>query len=124
MGILHRIDRRSESRIKSELSVMVWGVDSEGEQFVQWARAREISLSGALLSGLDVELRSGDVLGLLYAGKKARYRVIWVRYADTERKVQAAIHRIEPDECPWQELFVDSEVTSAETGSARVEHKT
>jgi hypothetical protein len=115
MGILHRMDRRSETRIKSELSVMVWGVDSEGDQFVQWARAREISLGGALLSGLDVELRSGDVLGLLYAGKKARYRVIWVRYADTERKVQAAIHRIEPDLCPWQELLTESVVTSAAT---------
>ena len=74
-----------------------------GDRFLQKARAREISLSGALLSGLDVELRSGDVLGVLYAGKKARYRVVWVRYRDGERKVQAAIHRIEPDVCPWKD---------------------
>ncbi len=112
MGILHRIDRRRETRTKSDLFVMVWGVDSEGDRFVQWARAREISLSGALLWGLDVELRSGDVLGLLYADKKARYRVVWVRYMDGERKVQAAIHRIEPDSCPWQELLIEDRAVS------------
>jgi hypothetical protein len=75
---------------------------------------REISVSGALLSGLDVELRSGDVLGVLYAGKKARYRVVWVRYSNCEHKVQAAIHRVEPDTCPWRELLAESPVTEEE----------
>ncbi len=110
MGILHRIDRRRELRAETDLRVMIWGVDTKGDRFLQEARAREISLSGALLSGLDVELRSGDVLGLLYAGKKARYRVVWVRYCDGEYKVQAAIHRIEPDVCPWHELFSEETV--------------
>ena len=105
MGIVHRIDRRTETRREADLTVTVWGVDVKGDRFLQQARAREISLSGALLFELDVELRSGDVLGLLYAGKQARYRVVWVRYANPEYKVQAAIHRMEPDACPWRELL-------------------
>jgi len=35
---------------------------------------RDISQSGALFSGLDIELSPGVVIGILYAGKKARYR--------------------------------------------------
>jgi|SRR5947209_12593561 len=107
MGRLHRIDRRHESRSQTELKVTIWGVDTKGDRFLQEAHARETSVSGALLSGLDVELRSGDVLGLLYAGKKARYRVVWVRYCGGQYKIQAAIHRIEPDVCPWSESLAE-----------------
>ncbi len=105
MGILHRIDRRTETRREADLTVNVWGVDVKGDRFLQQASAREISLSGALLSGLDAELRSGDVIGILYGGRTARYRVVWVRYRDSEHKVQAAIHRMEPDACPWREIL-------------------
>ncbi len=89
---------------------MVWGVDTRGDRFLQEARAREISLSGALLSGLDAELRSGDVIGILYAGKKARYRVVWVRYGGATRKIQAAVHRFATDECPWLALLSEEHV--------------
>jgi hypothetical protein len=118
MGILHQIDRRGEPRSRTDLKVMVWGVDTRGDRFLQEARAREISLSGALLFGLDVELRSGDVLGVLYAGKKARYRVVWVRYSDCELKVQAAIHRMDPDVCPWLDLLglASTEDATADAG--------
>jgi len=105
MDNLRSIDRRQEARSQADLPVTVWGVDTKGERFLQEARAREISLSGALLSGLEVELRSGDVLGILYSGRKARYRVVWVRYGDESVRIQAAVHRIEPDVCPWSDLF-------------------
>lgn len=105
MGILRRIERRSEQRSTANFAVTVWGVDTQGEKFLQEARVRDISLSGALLSGMEADLRCGDVIGLLYRGRKARYRVIWVRYDDGGDKIQVAIHRIEPDACPWRELL-------------------
>lgn len=108
-------DRRREPRIDSDLSLTVWGIDTRGDRFLQKARARNISLSGALLSGLDADLRSGDVIGILYAGKKARYRVVWVRESGNGLKVQAAIHRLPPDECPWTELL-DRESAGEELG--------
>lgn len=115
MGILRRIDRRREPRSEANLPVTVWGVDTRGERFLQQASAREISLSGALLSGIDAELRSGDVIGILYSGRKARYRVIWVCYSNPVQKTQAAVHRIEPDACPWQELLAAELAHSADT---------
>jgi hypothetical protein len=113
MGILRRIDRRSEPRTRADFVVTVWGVDTQGDNFLQEARVRDISLSGALISGIDAELRCGDVIGLLYLGRKARYRIVWVRYDDGGDKIQAAIHRMEPDVCPWQELL-KTEATAAE----------
>lgn len=105
MGILRNFDRRREPRTPADIPLTIWGIDTKGERVLQEARARDISLSGALLSGLDSDLRSGDVIGILYAGKKARFRVVWVRYDGTGDKMQVAVHRIIPDACPWQDLL-------------------
>src|ERR1017187_11041060 len=114
--------RRCEPRTDLDLGLTVWGVDTRRDRFLQETRARDISLSGALLVGLDAELRSGDVIGILYAGKKARYRVVWVRQSGTDHKVQAAVHRIAPDECPWKDLLDEEQAGDPPTVSPAV-HK-
>jgi len=101
------IERRHEARTRLDLALRVWGIDCRGEHFLQEAYARDISLSGALLSGLDLNLRSGDVIGILYAGKSARYRVVWIRYDGTGEKMQVAVHRVEADACPWLDLLAE-----------------
>ena len=118
MGTLRTNNRRHEPRIEANLVLTVWGVDTRGDRFLQEARARNLSLSGALLSGLDAELRSGDVIGILYAGKKARYRIVWVRESGNGQKVQAAVHRIAPDECPWKDLLDQEQSDDPPTISA------
>ena len=107
------IERRHEPRTKLDLALQVWGIDGKGEQFLQPARARDISLSGALLTGLDLSLRCGDVIGVLFAGKSACYRVVWVRYDATGEKMQVAVHRIAADACPWLDLLVSEETSRA-----------
>jgi hypothetical protein len=99
------VKERREPRTDANLSLCVWGIDTKGERFLQEAHARDISLSGALLSGLEAELNSGDVIGILYGGRKARYRVVWVLNCGADRKVQAAVQRIDPDICPWKDLL-------------------
>jgi hypothetical protein len=111
-------ERRREPRTKADLSLTVWGVDANGERFLQKVHARDISLSGALLFGLDTELRSGDVVGILYAGRKARYRVIWVGHSGTPRMVQAAVHRFACDECPWRDLLAEEPAGAVALASA------
>jgi len=107
MGNLRRIDRRREPRTEVDLVLRVWGVDTKGERFLQEARAHDISLSGALLTGLDADLRTGDVIGVLCGRRKARYRVVWVRYDEAGDKMQVAVHRVDPDVCPWKDLLAD-----------------
>jgi len=108
MTNIRTIDRRRESRISMDLGLLVWGVDTKSERFEQQARARDISLSGALISGIHADLRSGDVIGILHAGRKARYPVRWVRYDEYGDKMQVAVHRVDPNACPWQHLLVQA----------------
>lgn len=105
MGILQRIDRRPEPRTEIDLPRLIWGVDTEGERFVPEAHARDNSLSGALLSGVDADLRSGDVIGVRYGKKKARNRVVWIRCDAGGERMQVAVHRSLEDECSWQDLL-------------------
>jgi len=105
MGEFHIVERRREPRTPVDVALLVWGVDTQGERFLQEVRARDVSQRGALLSGFDTNVQSGDVIGILYAGRRARFRVIWVRYDGTGDKMQVAVHRVEGDACPWQELL-------------------
>jgi len=114
MGNVRSFDRRREARTIRELPLMVWGVDGQGERFLQEARARDISLCGALLSGLDADIKSGDVVGILFGKNKARYRVVWVRYDGAGDKMLVAVHRLESDACPWLDLLTETEPDQAE----------
>ncbi|HLV88054.1 MAG TPA: hypothetical protein VKV39_13805 [Candidatus Sulfotelmatobacter sp.] len=115
MGHLQIVDRRREGRAASNVSLLVWGIDTRGERFAQQVQACDISLSGALLSGLDGDLRSGDVIGVLYGSKRARFRVVWIRREGVEQKMQAAVQRLEGDACPWQELLPETAPSIAQT---------
>ena len=116
MGEFRRVDRRREPRTPADLPLLVWGVDIQGERFIQEAHARDISLSGALLSGVEADLRSGDVIGVLCGKKKARFRVVWTRYDCTGERMQVAIHRVETEECPWAELLTEKPDTTPHEG--------
>lgn len=109
------IDRRREARSELELSLVIWGIDTRGARFVQEARARDISLSGALLTGVTAELRSGDVVGLLYGTHKARYRVVWIRYDGGGGPTLVAVHRMEADVCPWLEVLAQEAFSAPAT---------
>jgi len=121
MGDLRNIngshERRRESRTQMSLPLTVWGVDCKGERFLQEAQAHDISLSGAMLTGLDTDLNSGDVIGILYAGKKARFRVVWIRYDGNGEKMQVAVHRNPQDECPWQNVLTEK-IQNENSGTA------
>jgi hypothetical protein len=102
------IDRRQELRREIDLGLFVWAIETQDRRFLQEVRARDISLSGALLSGFDNNLHCGDVVGILYLGKEARFRIVWVRCDEQGYKMQAAVRRLDPDPCPWQELLLDT----------------
>jgi hypothetical protein len=97
------VDRRREPRVESDLTVVIWGIDSYGLPFSQSALARNISVSGALLSGLERVLRCGDLIKIQYGKHCARYRVIWTRDSGNREKIRAAVQRLKTDACPWAE---------------------
>lgn len=63
--------------------------------------ATGMSRIGALLSGLTWQVRAGDVVCVGHSGKKARFKVVWVRDSESLQLIQAAIHLLDAEPCPW-----------------------
>ena len=103
---------RPDPRVDTDLPVRVFGMDSNGKPFNQHVRARNISNSGALVSGVESSLKPSDVIGVEVEGKKARCRVVWVVFADGIQKNQLGLQLMEGQECPWRS-FVEKELSQS-----------
>ena len=95
------VERRQEFRKQADIAVRISGRDVSGEPFAQSAVASSISGGGALLSGMERQVRTGDLVWVEYEDRKARFRIVWVRDSESARKTQAAVQRLENEECPW-----------------------
>ena len=97
--------RKPEPRLTVDLPVRMWGMNAGGRPFSQHARAQNISSEGALIAGVDNELKVGDVVGLQCTEKKARCTVIWVLNAGAVKKNQVGIKLVADQECPWKDYL-------------------
>ena len=79
------------------------GRDDLGHLFKQKAVASNLSRSGALLSGITKRVRSGDLIWVEHRDKRSRFKVVWVRDSESHQLIQAAIHLLNADPCPWAE---------------------
>ena len=100
------MDNRPESRVDARIMVRVWGMDADGRPFFQNANASNISAEGALLGGINHPLKAGDVIGVQYAEKKARFKVVWVIDGGAARKIEAGVELLPNQRTPWQEIAV------------------
>jgi len=94
--------QQPEPRVTVDLPVRMWGMSAEGRPFSQHARAQNISSEGALLSGVENELKVGDVIGVQCDDKKARCTVIWVMNTGAIKKNQVGVKLLADQECPWK----------------------
>lgn len=99
-------DRRSEQRTPADLPVHVHGIDTDGKRFEQAATAKSISPRGALLLGLQRELRSGDLIRIQSGDGSATFRVVWVSPSTLTGGIKVAVQRIEADPCIWADKIV------------------
>jgi len=97
------MEHRQEFRKQLDLPVTIMGTDKHGEPFAQDAVASSLSASGALLSGIAREMRSGDLVWVQYGQRKARFRIVWVRDSQSHQQTQAAVHMFGTEECPWRD---------------------
>ncbi len=95
-------EHQTEPRLTVDLPVRLWGMTAEGRAFSQHARAQNISSEGALLSGVENELKVGDVIGIQCDEKKARCTVIWAMHTGAIKKNQVGIKLLADQECPWK----------------------
>jgi hypothetical protein len=95
------MEKRHEPRTNESLVVTIDGRDETGNFFKEQVVASRISNSGALLSGISRPVRSGDVISVAYGGKKSRFKVVWLRDSESHHLIQAAIHLMRAETCPW-----------------------
>jgi hypothetical protein len=104
---------RPDPRLATDLSVRVWGMTAAGQTFNQTVHLHNISISGALLSGLDHEPKVGDVIGVQFKDRKSRCRVVWVMNTNSPQKMQAGVELVADQDCPWKSELPDSHQASA-----------
>jgi hypothetical protein len=95
------MEHRSERRENERLVVTINGRDSTGHFFKEQVVASRISKNGALLSGISRHVRSGDVISVEHGGKQSRFKVVWIRDSESHHLIQAAIHLMKAETCPW-----------------------
>jgi hypothetical protein len=96
------MERRKEPRTRLTLPVTVSGRNADGEPFTTIVNATSLSRSGALLRGVEAELRCGDVLTLEYEGHTADFRIVWVLNLGDRRSAKVAVHKPGHTPCPWE----------------------
>lgn len=103
----------TEPRVTVDLPVRIWGLTGDGRAFSQRARAQNISSDGALLNGVESDLKVGDIIGVECEEQKARCTVIWVVNAGAVKKNQVGIRLLANQKCPWTNyLSTDAGSTS------------
>ena len=95
-------DHQTEPRLTVDLPVRMWGMSADGRPFSQHARAQNLSSEGAMISGVEAELKVGDVVGLQCEEKKTRCTVIWVINTGAVKKYQVGVKLVAKQECPWK----------------------
>src|SRR5208283_5299938 len=117
--MIEHAEHHAEPRLTVDLPVRIWGMTAEGRAFSQHARAQNISTEGALLTGIESELKVGDVIGVQCDDKKARCSVIWAMNTGLIKKNEVGVKLLADQECPWKNYLPLDAATVAISDSNR-----
>jgi len=116
-------DHHSEPRLSVDLPVRIWGLSADGRPFSQRARAHNISSDGARISGVENELKVGDVIGVQCDEKKTRCTVVWVLNTGPVKKNEVGVKLVADQECPWKSYLPLDGATLAIGANRRRYHR-
>ena len=98
------MEKRPELRVSADIPVRVWGMDADGKPFFQSATAGSLSSEGAQLSHISHSLKIGDVIGIQYGDKKARFEVVWIKPALVPERNDVGVVILGQQAIPWKEV--------------------
>jgi len=90
-----------EGRIRSRVSVRLFGMDARNKPFTTMAQTINVGMSGARVAGVDVPLMVNEVIGLQYGGRKARFRVVTVGAPGTPKAGELELDCLQPGNDIW-----------------------
>jgi len=119
------MDRRPETRVANVILVRVWGMDADGRPFFQNANATNISSEGATFTKINHPLKAGDVIGVQFGEKKARFKVVWVVDGGVAREIEAGVQILPGQQSPWQDVTREHKAAVSPSKNKRryVRHK-
>ncbi len=119
------MEKTVESAVTDRLMVRVWGMDCEGRPFFQNAHADQLTMEGALLIGIGHPLKVGDVIGVQYEDKKARFKVVEVSEGGSLRKIDTYVKVFPGQRTPWHDMAGTTKKPEYTPGNKRryVRHK-
>ena len=112
-------EQQTEPRLTVDLPVRIWGMTAEGRAFSQHARAQNISSDGALINGVESELKVGDVIGVQCDEVKARCTIVWAVNTGAIKKNQVGVKLLAEQECPWKNYLAQSGPSAPISGANR-----
>lgn len=98
------MEKRPESRIAADIPVRIWGMDSDGKPFFQNAMASNLSSEGALLAKVHHTLKQGEIIGIQYGDKKARFEIKWLKAVGVPKTFEAGVQLLAGQTVPWAEV--------------------
>ena len=98
------MEKRPESRVSADIPVRVWGMDADSKPFFQSATAGNLSSEGAQLSHISHSLKVGEVIGIQYGDKKARFGVVWIKPALIPERYEVGVALLAQQTVPWEDV--------------------
>lgn len=92
---------RRELRKDVKLTVRIYGTDSNGNVFSESVSTVNVSLEGAMIEGVNRTIKPGEVIGLTYGTKKARFQVRWVGQGGTGQARRIGLQNVVPSNSLW-----------------------
>jgi hypothetical protein len=93
--------QRREPRKQIQVPVRIFGTDAQGRTFSENVFTIDVSRQGAKLSGVQAEIKVGELIGLTYAQNRSRFSVKWIGRAGTPQQGEMGYYKTRPRRRPY-----------------------
>lgn len=93
--------QRREPRTETRLPVRIFGTDTNGKTFFENVTTLDISREGARLSGVQAQIKIGEIVGLSHGKNKGRFCVKWTGQPGSSQQGQVGLQNVAPQKPLW-----------------------
>ena len=93
--------QRREPRKEVRLPVRIFGTDANGKPFSENVFTENVSHEGAKLTGVQAQVKAGEIIGMTYSQTKGRFTLRWVGQPGTPQAGQIGLQNVAPEKSIW-----------------------
>lgn len=82
-------------------------MDADGKPFFQKALASSLSTEGIQITRIHHALKDGEVIGIQYGDKKARFEIKWVKPGFLPNTFDAGVKLVAGQTAPWGDVVIE-----------------